>query len=88
MKTKVLIDTSMIVVRRRSLLGQLVYIYASYTYDSPTGMIHTRRLIIHIDFLRRQQSYAYEAERLFLPLIAMHVLIICIGFLSATQSYA
>ena len=46
MKSKVLIHTSMIVVRVGRLRVRLAYVYASYTYDSHTGMNQTRTLIV------------------------------------------
>ena len=69
MNTKVLIHTSMIVVSEGSLHGQLAYVYASYRYNSPTGMNHTSTLIILIDFLRARHSYAYETET---PIFTSH----------------
>jgi len=62
MKTKVLIHTSMIVVRIGRLRVQLAYVYVSYTYDSHTGMNHARTLILLVGVLRAPQSYAYGTE--------------------------
>ena len=62
MKTKDLIHTCMIVVRVGRLRGQLAYVYASYTYDSPTEMNYISTLIVHVGVLRARQSYAYGTE--------------------------
>ena len=62
MKAKVLIHTRKIVVRVGRLLGQLAYVYESYTYDSNTGMNHVRTLMVRVGFLLAQQSYAHETE--------------------------
>ena len=62
MKTKVLIHTSMIVVRVGRLRGRLAYVYASYTYDSHTAMNHISTLIVLVGVLRARQSYAYRTE--------------------------
>ena len=64
-----MIHTSIIVVHEGSLLGQLAYVYDSYTYDSFKGMNHTSTLIARIDFLRTRQSYAYETET---PIFTYH----------------
>jgi len=52
MKTKVLIHTSMIVVRIGHLLGGLAYVYASCTYDSHIGMNYISTLIVLVGVLR------------------------------------
>ena len=52
----------MIVVRVRGIRVRLAHKYDSYAYDSYTNMIHTRKLIVCVDFLRAWQSYAYETE--------------------------
>ena len=62
MKTRVLIHTRMIVVCIGRLCGQLAYVYASYTYDSHTGMNHTSTLIVLVGILCARQSYAYETK--------------------------
>jgi len=62
MKTKVLIHTSLIVVRVGRLRVRLAYVYASYTYNSQMAMNHISTLIVRVGFLRAQQSYAYETE--------------------------
>jgi len=62
MKTKVLIHISMIVVRVGRLRVRLAYVYASYTYDSHTGMNHTHTLIVLVGVLCARQSHAYETE--------------------------
>jgi hypothetical protein len=65
MKTKILIHMLMIVIGVGSLRRQLAYVYASYTYDSHTGMNQTRTLIVWVVFLRAWQSYAYETKTYF-----------------------
>jgi len=62
MKSKVSIHTSMIVVHVGCLCGRLAYTYASYAYDSHTGMNHTSTLIVLVGVLRARQSYAYGTE--------------------------
>ena len=52
MKTKVMIHTSMIVVRVGHLRVRLAYVYASYMYDSHTAMNHKSTLILRVGFLR------------------------------------
>ena len=52
----------MIVERIGCLRIRLAYLYESYTYDSPKGMNHTRKLIVGVDFSRIRQSYAYETD--------------------------
>ena len=58
----------MIVIRVGCLCIRLAYVYESYTYDSPTGMNHTCKLIVRVDFSRARQSYAYETgSHIFYP---------------------
>ena len=52
----------MIVVRVGRLRGRLAYVYASYTYDSHTGMNYISTLIVRLGVLLARQSYAYRTE--------------------------
>ena len=69
MKTKVLIHTSMIVIRAGSLRGQridLLHARQKYTYETERillPLIPMRTLIIRKVFVRARQSYARESRK-------------------------